>query len=126
MVQKATKKVQKKQRVQHTAEEKCKAVLSIWTEHRKPVEVCKELSIKWAQLSHWQNRALEGMLQALQPRVSLEKGPALSPKMQMLLEKRLGKVSLQSSQNRLNLRLQKMQKEKAAEKSSQESKEKTQ
>jgi hypothetical protein len=125
MVQKAKQKIQQRQKSPHTAEEKCKAVLSIWSERRKPAEVCKELSIKWAQLSHWQSRALEGMLQALQPRVNLEKGPALSSRMQILLEKRLGKVSLQRSQDRLSIRLQKLQKEKAAEKTPQESKEKT-
>ena len=64
-------------------------VLSIWTERRKPSEVCRELGIKWANLSHWQDRALEAMMAALEPRTSREKdrGPALGPKLEKLLEK---------------------------------------
>lgn len=72
----------------YTAEEKCRAVLSIWSERRKPAEICREYEIAWAVVSQWQNRAMEGMLQALEPRVNLEKGPALSPRLQALLEKR--------------------------------------
>ena len=68
-----------------TAADRCKAVLSIWTEKRKPSEVCKELSVPWNVLDHWQKRAMEGILQALEPRVNLEKAPALSPKLLQLL-----------------------------------------
>jgi len=50
-----------------TASDKCKAVLSVWTEKRKPSQVCKELGVKWTILMLWQNRAMEGMLQALEP-----------------------------------------------------------
>src|SRR4030042_974274 len=45
----------------HTAEEKCRAVLSVWTERRKPGEVCRELGVAWSLLSQWQERAMEGM-----------------------------------------------------------------
>ena len=72
----------------HTAEEKCRAVLSIWTERRKPGEVCQELGVAWSVLSQWQERAMEGMLLALQPRVSVEKGVALSPRLAVLLERK--------------------------------------
>ena len=79
---------------QYGAMEKCKAVLSVWTERRKPAEVCKELSIPWMVLSQWQARAMEGMLQALEPRVSLQQGPALSPRLQRMLEgKRLALIA---------------------------------
>jgi transposase-like protein len=70
------------------AAEKCRAVLSVWTEKRKPAAVCRELGVKWTILMHWQNRALEGMLQALEPRRNLEQGTALSPRLQALLEHR--------------------------------------
>jgi len=46
----------------HTAEEKCRAVLSVWTERRKPGEVCRELGVAWTLLNQWQERAMEGML----------------------------------------------------------------
>ena len=78
----------KRTTVNYGSMEKCKAVLSVWTERRRPAEVCRELSIPWMVLAHWQKRAMEGMLQALEPRVSLEKGPALSPRLQAMLEKK--------------------------------------
>jgi len=37
---------------------------------------------------HWQRRAMEGMLQALESRVNLTKGDALSPRLQALLNHR--------------------------------------
>jgi hypothetical protein len=80
----------RKQRTNHpySALQKCQAVLSIWTERRKPAEVGKEMGVTWAILKHWQDRALEGMLQALESHVNLDKGPALTPRLQMMLEKR--------------------------------------
>lgn len=94
----------------HTAQDKVKAVLSVWTERRKPAEVCRELEIQWAILSHWQDRALEGMLQALQPRVNLEKGAALSPRLQMLLEKKQKRMEQSQVKNlKLENRLAKIQ-----------------
>jgi transposase-like protein len=69
----------------HTAEQKCRAVLSVWTERRKPGEVCRELGVAWSLLNQWQERAMEGMLLALQPRVSVDKGVALSPRLAVLL-----------------------------------------
>jgi len=71
-----------------TATDKCRAVLSVWTEKRKPSEICKELGVKWTILMHWQNRAMEGMLQALEPRKNLKKGGALSPRLQVMLAQR--------------------------------------
>lgn len=38
--------------------------------------------------NHWQQRAMEGMLQALEGRVNLARGEALSPRLQALLQKR--------------------------------------
>ncbi len=71
----------------HTAEQKCRAVLSVWTERRKPGEVCRELGVAWSLLNQWQERAMEGMLLALQPRVPVEKGVALNPRLAVLLER---------------------------------------
>jgi transposase-like protein len=72
----------------HTAEEKCQAVLSIWTERRKPGEVCREMGVTWGILKHWQDRAMVGVLQALEPRVKREREVALSPRLAVLLEKK--------------------------------------
>lgn len=97
------------------AMEKCRAVLSVWTERRKPAEVCRELCIPWMALSLWQKRAMEGMLQALEPRVKLDRGPALSPRLQALLErKRLG-IMTTAAQGKLENRLSKIQETKKPE-----------
>jgi hypothetical protein len=101
----------KRQTINYGSMEKCKAVLSVWTERRRPAEVCRELSIPWMVLAHWQKRAMEGMLQALEPRVSLEKGPALSPRLQAMLEKK----RLAILKGRLEKTLSKAQETKKAE-----------
>jgi transposase-like protein len=72
----------------HTAAEKCRAVLSVWTEKRKPGEVCRELGVGWSLLNQWQDRAMEGMLLALQPRVVVDKGVELNPRLAVLLERK--------------------------------------
>ena len=75
----------------HTAEEKCRAVLSVWTERRKPGEVCRELGVAWTILNQWQERAMEGMLLALQPRAPvIEKTVALNSRLAVLLERKSG------------------------------------
>ena len=71
----------------HTAEEKCRAVLSVWTERRTPAEVCRELGVAWTVLNQWQERAMEGMLLALKPRAPMaEKTVALNARLAVLLE----------------------------------------
>jgi len=73
----------------HTAEEKCRAVLSVWTERRKPAEVCRELGVAWTILNQWQERAMEGMLLALKPRAPMvEKTVALNTRLAVLLERK--------------------------------------
>jgi hypothetical protein len=96
----------------HGAEEKARAVLSLWAGRRRPGELCREYAIPYTLLSHWEKRALEGMLQALEPRVRMDQGPALSPRLQALLEGkslnlRLGRVS-----GRLEDRLSRLQEKK--------------
>ncbi len=85
----------------HTAEEKCRAVLSVWTERRKPGEICRELGVAWTLLSQWQARAMEGMLLALQPRVPMEKGVALSPRLAILLERKSKGETMKGLERRL-------------------------
>ena len=70
----------------HSAPDKVQAVLAVWTERCKPAEVCRQLNINWITFNHWQRRAMEGMLQALESRVNLTKGEALSPRLQALLQ----------------------------------------
>ena len=90
---------------EHTAaEEKCRAVLLVWTERRRAGEVCRDLGVDWGVLKRWQSRAMEGMLQALQPRAPVERGVALSPHLAVLLKR--GQAGMM---RRLDLRLRSLQ-----------------
>jgi len=60
---------------------------AIWTERRRPGEVCRDLGVDWGVLQQWQDRAMQGMLMGLQPRVWVERGVALSPRLAVLLKK---------------------------------------
>jgi len=90
----------------HTAEERCQAVLTLWIERRKPGEICREMGVTWGVLQQWQDRAMEGMLLALQPRVQVERGVALNPRLAVLLEKKSRAGLLKG----LDRRLKKLQK----------------
>lgn len=70
-----------------SAMDKVQAVLAVWTERCKPTDVCRQYQVNWMTFHHWQRRALEGMLQALESRVNLAKGQALSPRLQNLLQR---------------------------------------
>lgn len=105
----------KRQTMNYGPMEKCKAVLSVWTERRRPAEICREMSIPWMVLSQWQKRAMEGMLQALEPRVSLDKGPALSSRLQSMLEKKRLAIMAGTVQSRLDRTLSKAQEARRAE-----------
>jgi len=85
----------------HTASEKAQAVLAIWTERVKTAEVMKTLQVPYLTLQQWQERAMEGMLQALEPRVNLADGAALSPRIRALLEKRQQQVGKEKLKKRL-------------------------
>jgi len=69
-----------------SAMDKAQAVLAVWTERCTPTDVCRQYQINWMTFHHWQRRAMEGMLQALESRVNLAKGQALSPRLQHLLQ----------------------------------------
>ena len=69
-------------------------MLAVWTERAKPAEVCRQLHINWITFQQWQRRAMEGMLQALEPRVNLAQGQALSPRLRSLLQQQQRSASL--------------------------------
>ena len=85
----------------HTAEKKCQAVLSVWTEKRKPGDVCRELGITWSVLNQWQERAMEGMLLALQPRAAVDKTVALNSRLAVLLERKSKGGAMKELERRL-------------------------
>lgn len=63
------------------------AVLALWTDRCRASEVCRQMQIPFITLQQWQQRAMEGMLQALESRVNLSRGEVLSPKLQALLNR---------------------------------------
>src|SRR2546426_8144563 len=77
----------KKEPKVYNAHQRAQAVLSVWTERRRPAEVCRQLGINSMLLAQWQERAMSGMLEALQPRCRAEQqlGPALTVKLERLL-----------------------------------------
>ena len=85
----------------HTASEKAQAVLAIWTERVKTAEVMKTMGVTYMMLQQWQERAMEGMLQALEPRVNLADGAVLSPRIRALLDKRQQMVGKEKLTKRL-------------------------
>jgi hypothetical protein len=85
----------------HTASEKAQAVLAIWTERVKTKEVLKTMGVTYMMLQQWQERAMEGMLQALEPRVNLADGAVLSPRIRALLDKRQQQVGKEKLTKRL-------------------------
>jgi hypothetical protein len=89
----------------------------VWTERCKPVEVCRDLKVNWITFNHWQQRAMEGLLQALEPRVNLARGGVLSPRLQALLLKR----QQLTSTRKLAQRLEQIQLAKAQEPAAQTS-----
>lgn len=80
----------KKKRVRRvfTAEEKVKAVLAVWSERRTITEMSREMDVCYAQLSKWQNLAMEAMLSALESKREQEKAPALNLRLEKLLERK--------------------------------------
>jgi len=80
----------RKERTVHSAQQKCQAVLAIWTGRRRTSEICRELTVPANLLQTWQERALEGMLKALEPRTRREedRGPILADRLQRMLERK--------------------------------------
>ena len=100
---------EKRERKVLSARQRTEAVLAVWSERRRPSEVCKELGVQWASLNNWQTRAMEAVLAVLEPRTRKEeeRGPALSPSMEKLLQKTQQRTARLS---KLEKRLEKIQK----------------
>ena len=91
-------------------QEKCRAVLAVWTERRRASGIRKEMGISASLLSQWQERAMEGMLEVLEPRGRREVavGPALGNTVKKLLEKK-SRQRETGSLSRLDRKLIKLQ-----------------
>ena len=80
------------------AVEKCRAVLAVWTERQQAANLCRELGVSASLFSQWQDRALSGMLEALEPRGTREtaEGPALPTLIRRLLDRKVRALDLQT------------------------------
>lgn len=94
--------------VMHSARERTEAVLAVWTERRRPAEVCRGLGVAEVVLQQWQDRALRGMLDALEPKGT---GTGRGPMLPARLEKQLNRQTAEraSRLTRLSKRLAKIQ-----------------
>ena len=79
--------------------QKCRAVLTIWTERQPASHLSQELGVSSSLLSQWQNQALQGMLAALEPRGTREaaEAPALPTQIRRLLERKVRTLDLQTA-----------------------------
>ena len=68
-----------------TAEQKCRAVLSLWTSNQSAMAICRNQGITYNQLDKWQMVAFEAMVEALKPKVKEANESVLSPRIQRLL-----------------------------------------
>ena len=85
-----------------TAVEKCRAVLALWTERSSGSELCKELGTTWNMLTLWQEQAMEGMVQALEPKRSAPCGNTpLNPRLQGLLDRKAARKVLEGTDSPL-------------------------
>ena len=73
-------------RCRYSAQEKCRAVLAVWTGQRRASQLSRELKLPAGRLAVWQRQALEGMLKALEPkrRTDSPTGPMLEGKIAKL------------------------------------------
>jgi len=80
------------------AAEKCRAVLTVWTERKKATALCRELAVSASVFWLWQERALSGMLEALEPRGAREtrQGPALPAQIKHMLDRKTRARELQT------------------------------
>jgi hypothetical protein len=101
----------KKEPLPYNAQQRAQAVLSIWSERRRPGEVCQELAIRPGMLLAWEKRALAAMLKGLESQTRLEPRPALSPKLERLLARQA--LQQKGRMAKLEKRLAKLQEPKA-------------
>ena len=92
----------KTERRRFTSAEKCRAVLALWTERSSGAELCKEQGTTWNMLNLWQEQAMEGMVQSLEPKRSAPCGNTpLNPRLQGLLERKAARRALEGTDSPL-------------------------
>lgn len=86
--------------------EKCRAVLAVWTERKQASVLCREMGMSASLFSQWQDRALSGMLEALEPRGTRSgtEGPALPVLVKRLLDRKARSRELETLGRSVNWR----------------------
>ena len=74
----------------HSAQQKCQAVLAVWTGRRRHAEICQEFDVSLNRLQAWQEQAMESMLKAFEPRLRRQedRGPILADPLRRMLERK--------------------------------------
>lgn len=91
----------KRTRRSFSAEQKTRAVLSLWTERRKPAQICRELSITASLLELWQKKALEAIIVAMEPDRGPQVRAELPPRIEKILDRQTSGVPLTKLARRL-------------------------
>lgn len=78
------------------AKEKSQAVLSLWSGRRNASALMKELSVPWGVLHGWEQRAIQGILTALDP--NWKQAPEAVSVLPARVEKLIGKTLLPKPQ----------------------------
>lgn len=77
-------------------------MLAAWTEKLSQMEICRQMEVNYMTFQNWQNRAMEGMLQALENHLQLNDTAVINPRLRKLMER--GRP-----EERLHRRLKKIQ-----------------
>lgn len=85
-----------------SAQQKAQAVLAAWTEKLSQMEICRQMEVNYMTFQNWQNRAMDGMLQALENHLQLNDTAVLNPRLRKLMDR--GRT-----EGRLGRRLMKIQ-----------------
>ena len=79
-------------------------MLAAWTEKVSQSEICRQMQINYVTFQHWQERAMDGVLRALENQMRLEDTSVLSPRLRKIIER--GRLA---PEDRLGRRLQSIQ-----------------
>ncbi len=79
------KPVKRRPKRTFSAEQKCRAVLCLWSSNQSALAICRDQGISYNQLDKWQMQAFEAMVNALKPKAKESSQTVLSPRIQRLL-----------------------------------------
>jgi transposase-like protein len=84
--------VQNEVKRKYTSLEQCRAVLLVWTERKSARDICRAMGVHTGVFTQWQDRAMDGLLSALEPREGREpeaKGPAIAVRVKTLMDRKM-------------------------------------